>query len=333
MKDGSPIRLALASTCSDRKAAVASGRVALRNVPPLSPSERARQWAQQLRLAATATTQADRLYLGPHWSASKRALDAACEAGFAATMYVVSAGYGLYPVDSLVTSYAATFAPGHRDTVPPAHLNAEDRRNYLAAWWKSVATHVRLPHVKIRTFTQMAAADPDRRIIVVAGGHYLDAISQDLLEARPILRNPDFLAVISAGASERAAHSLGESLLPVDARFEHVVSGARTALNARVAHWLLGEVVNPSIVGASYFRRKLESKSLELPPVRKFNRTPLSDEQVAQWILRHADREEASSATSMLRLLRTSELACEQKRFGKLFSKMLGNHGGRKSVK
>ena len=208
VKDRNAVRLVLASTCSDRKAAVASGQVALRSVPPLSAGERARQWAKQLQLAATATTQADRLYLGPHWSASKRALDAACEAGLAAKMYVVSAGYGLYPVDALVTSYAATFSPGHRDTVPPGNLDAEDRRNYLAAWWKSVAKHVRLPGVKIRTFAQMAAADPDQRILVVAGGHYLDAISQDLAESRPLLHDPDFLAVISAGASESAARTL-----------------------------------------------------------------------------------------------------------------------------
>lgn len=327
------VRLVLASTCSDRKAAVASGRVELRSVPPLPADERAKRWAKQLALAATATTQADRLYLGPHWSASKRALDAACEAGLEARMYVVSAGYGLYPVDALVTSYAATFAPGHQDTVPPAGLEAEDRRNYLAAWWASVGKHVRLPGVKVRTFAQMATADPDQRILVVAGGHYLDAISQDLADARQRLRKTDFLSVVSAGASERAARVLGDSLLPVDARFEHIVSGARTALNARVAQWLLGEVINPEAVGASYFRLKLERKSLELPPTRKFNRMPMTNEEVYKWILSNADREEATSATSMLRFLRTSELACEQKRFGTLFNRALRGHGGNKSAK
>jgi hypothetical protein len=293
----------------------------LRDVPEGAAATRAKHWAKKLDLSKAAKTQADRLYLGPHWSASKGAFDAALEAGIDAQMYVVSAGYGLYPVDALVTSYAATFVPGHADSVSPPDLDRADRTAYLSSWWTSLGEHLPLPNVKVRTFAQLAKTRPQSRILVVAGGHYLDAIFEDLLEARGRLASPDYLAVISAGASPATRKRLGSSLLPVDARFENLLNGARTALNARVAQWLLHGVVNPSAIGADYFRRKLEEKAKALPPIRTFDRKPQEEWQVTQWIHNNLSRPEGASASAMLRYLRESGLACEQKRFGRIYNK------------
>jgi hypothetical protein len=246
-------------------------------------------------------------------------------------MHVISAGYGLYPVEAMVTSYAATFVPGHADSVPPERVAARDRVEYLAGWWAAIAEQVEIDGVTSRSFLQLALEDPHRRVLVVAGGNYLDAITEDLLLAREHLSNSDHLAVVSAGASERALGILGENVLPVDARFENLVMGARTALNARVAHWLLSEVVDPSKVGAAYFRRKLELKASELPPARKFERETMSDKEIQLWIIQNLDRPEAASASSLLRYLRDNGMACEQKRFGVLYRS--ANHAGKDGMR
>jgi hypothetical protein len=268
------------------------------------------------------------LYQGDHWTASQRALDAANEAGFAAELWVISAGYGLYPVNAAVTSYEATFSPGHPESVAPRGADGPHRDEYLQAWWAAVATLVRVPEAPARTFADLARADPTTRFLIIAGEHYLDAIAADLRAAQSLVANREQIAVVSAGASRRATDTLNGSVLPVDARFEHEVEGARTGLNARVAEWLLKGVADPRRFGAPQLRAKLEARLAELPPAKKYERKQLDDLEVQRWILKHRDKCVPCSATGMLRMLRKSGRACEQGRFKGLFHNVMRNSTG-----
>jgi hypothetical protein len=324
-------KLILATTCADRKSEVATGRVSLKQVQRDVAPERARAWASLLASKASAKQHAGVLYQGDHWSASERALDAAKEAGFAAEFWVISAGYGLYPVEAAVTSYEATFSPGHKESVSPPGLTGKARDDYLRDWWTEVAKVVRVPEARARTFRGLAKADPNARFLVIAGQHYLDAIAADVHDAQQLLKDPDQLAVVSGGASSRTTTLLGNSVLPVDARLEHLVAGTRNGLNARVAAWLLSQIADPTRFSAGALRSKLEAQLAVLPDVFTPNRETLTDEQVKAWIHKNRNAQPSPSATGMLRALRESGKACEQSRFKRLFQEAMeqGRGAGR----
>lgn len=313
-------RLVVATTCSDRKASIAKRRVHLREVPrDLSGRERARRWAARLKKAEGGRDSADVLYQGDHWVTSKNTFDAAVEAGFRAELWVISAGYGLYPAEAPVAAYAATFTPGHEDSVAPDRLNRSTRAEYLTAWWHAVAQHMPVLGARARTFADLARQDRSVRVLVVSGQSYLDAITDDLLEAASIVRSTDQLVVVSTGANGRRHHPLAAHLLPVDARFQHEVGGTRSALNARIAAWLMEGVLDARGFGFDYCRRKVERAAARLPEAPTYNRTPMTDAQVKRWIRTNKRQMDRPSATAMLRLFRDSGLACEQKRFGALY--------------
>lgn len=322
-------RLVLATTCADRKAAVVHERVRLREVRPCEAGRRAQAWARVLQDAPGGRETADRLYLGDHWKSSLRVLEAAHEAGFAAELWVVSAGYGLYPATCPVASYAATFVLHHADSVVPPGIEGEAAHEYMYRWWDALAEHLPLPGRPARTFTQLARQDPRATFLVVSGGAYIHAITLDLLGALQHLRTPDQLAVVSGGAFSGAAGPLDEHMLPVDARFQAVVGGGLSALNARVAGLLMRECGDPARFGLAWAKRYLEEARQELPELPRYERTPMTDDEVQDWVRSRLHAYDRPSASRMLRDLRDGGQACEQKRFGELFKKALrGARGG-----
>ena len=108
-------------------------------------------------------------------------------------------------------------------------------------------------------------------------------------------------------------------LLPVDARFQHAVSGTRGALNARIAEWLLDQVMLPDRFDMDWCTTKLTELGESLPEAVTYNRTPASDAQVRDWIVSHLGEFKRPSASAMLRAYRDAGRACEQKRFGAIF--------------
>lgn len=317
-------RLIVASTCADRKAAIATERVSLRDVPHGPARQRAISWAARLKRAGGGRESADFLYQGDHWNATKATLHNASEAGFRAELWIVSAGYGLYPAHSPVGSYAATFTPGHEDSVAPPDIDRVSRLHYLARWWDAIADRLPVDGVRTRTFSRIASRYRDAGILVISGGSYLDAITEDLLEAAERLDDPDQLVIVSCGAAARTSHSLQNHLLPVDARFQQVVGGTRSALNARVAKWLLGQIPYGGNFGFAALRARIEKTAEGLEDAPRYDRQPMTDAEVKRWIRKAGREVERPSASALLRLFRDSGFACEQKRFGRLFRDAAG---------
>ena len=64
------------------------------------------------------------------------------------------------------------------------------------------------------------------------------------------------------------------------------------------------------------------------PELRAFNRTPLTDEEVRNYIRKALSCEPAARPTPLLRCLRDSGLACEHGRFSTLFREVEGARDG-----
>ena len=70
---------------------------------------------------------------------------------------------------------------------------------------------------------------------------------------------------------------------------------------------------------AGALAKKLNRLVANSPTLRKYDRRPMDDEEVKRFIWKSLKLDPAVSCTSLLRTLRNSQRACEQKRFKGLY--------------
>jgi hypothetical protein len=124
------------------------------------------------------------------------------------------------------------------------------------------------------------------------------------------------VAIFSAGTD--AHPTLGEHLVPSDARLQALLGGSRGSLNVRclrhaIEHFPVRNLVVTQL--RRYFTRLLDRQPDLKPP----NRTPLTDDEVAAFIREALARDPKARPTPLLKQLRDTGRACEQARFSALF--------------
>jgi hypothetical protein len=250
------------------------------------------------------------LYAGDHW-ATVRAFESSC---FGIDVWVCSAGYGLIHIEDRVVPYAATFARNHPDSVA-AKLPTNDRLGAAQAWWKATASQWNSRfRDRPRSLTDLMATYPHRSLLVVSSETYMRAIVEDLRNGVCCLSDSDQLAIVCAGV--RRLDGLDRNLVPCDARMQATLGGARRSLNTRLAAKIIRESQQP--LRATTLRKQYQRLLGKQPPIAKYNRQPLSDDEIREFIRKQLESGRSSKHTPMLRLLRESQMACEQKRFAML---------------
>jgi hypothetical protein len=223
-------------------------------------------------------------------------------------LWIISAGLGLLSADEAISNYSATFVNNEPDSVASDISGKADWWNLLVEW--------RRKSTGIGCITDLASENPKSVLIVAVSSSYFSVIKDDLISARKALDSPDQLLVISAGT--RPIKSLGASLLPIDARFENLVGGARATLNARMLRHIVEENRHRRI-RAPKISEYLSGVATTLDSPRSFQRRPLGDNQVAAFIRKQSRLIPRFSASALLRMLRDQGLACEQKRFHRIY--------------
>jgi hypothetical protein len=147
----------------------------------------------------------------------------------------------------------------------------------------------------------------------VLSAPYLAACRADVLAAAARLREPDQLSVISAGT--RPDSELADLILPTDARLQHVLGGTRATVNVRTAEYLLAAGLADHAAMRDHLTRLLAAQ----PPLTRYDRQPMTDTEVREFIREHLRVDPAAGHTRLLRVLRGSGRACEQGRFAGLF--------------
>ena len=302
-------------TCANRKGVATAPGLMLRTLGGEDIDDRALAWVKLLDRSTAPTCPAHDLYGGDHWQVV-RSLKAVGEASrVAVDVWVCSAGYGLVPVHAPLRSYAATFSSGHPDSVVVRHKSLT-RREIRIKWWLSIAGWAG-PSGAVRTVADLAQREPDSPLLVAASPPYLDAMADDLIEARSVL-GEGRLAIFCGGDWHGPA--LAASMIPCDARLQSHLGGARTSLNVRcLRHALTGAGGDASRLTVSKLSESftfLLHRQANLQPAK---RETLSDDQILTYIQRALDSESDLSATCLLTRLRQSGWACEQARFGRLF--------------
>lgn len=309
--------LHIIASCTDRKRAPVPPELHLRALHEKEPERRARHWWRNLREHPHPTQPARELYAGDHWRVVEELPTLAAQARFQPRLWVVSAGYGLIPADAPIRPYSATFARGHEDSVV-ARTDARRPHAVLRQWWGALAREPGPTPGEPRLLQELARSAPHARLLVVASPAYIAAFEEDLTLAASALHRPEHLLIISTpvAASRR---QLAPHWVPSSARLQTKLGGALSSLHARIARDLLvrarseGSGMDAASV-QDYYGRLIHRSA----PRARFERTPMTDDEVLQFIARES-RTEKPSCSALLRRLRDGGHACKQERFRRLF--------------
>jgi hypothetical protein len=293
-------------TCTERKAMMPAAELMLRSFPAVSIEQRSAAWIRQLERSNAPAIPAPELYSGNHWHVARTLVRGTNYEGLDIRLWIASAGYGLVPFDARLKSYSATFSGG-ADCVGRGSENRQ--------WWERLAEWRGPMRGRARSLSSLVAAEPDVPLIIAASAPYVRAMQHDI-EAAAQLSTPDKLTIVSAGL--RASGSLASLILPADARFRGVVGGQMHSLNIRIVRHAL-ECWHEWAPDASRLRRLFQRQLDRLPPVSAYNRQPQSDDSVIRFIQESRKLDPKVGHTTLLRRLRDSNRACEQRRFKDLF--------------
>ncbi|MDQ0770257.1 aryl carrier-like protein [Pseudarthrobacter defluvii] len=284
-------KLTVVVTCTDRKSLTPAERLRVENLPDGHQSQRVEQWRTALR-QETARVSLRRLYQGDAWKQAFELERTLRDVGFEPSVLVASAGLGLVPVDEEWPAYAATFSSRHADTVG---RNAADIR----AWWKLITQEQKglVEHAEGQT-------------LMVLSETYSSAMAEDLAA----LKGRDDVVIF--GGSKDVP---GELRIPADAALRGKLGGTSGSLNVRTANAWIARLDSPNLVGQrNNGRWRAWVDEVRRPEV--YERKPMTDDDVLAFIREVRLREPTMRKTAALRILRDNGLACEQRRFGGLFS-------------
>lgn len=284
-------------TCADRKLTSPAPGLTVRELPEGPVHSRVNAWCERLARAADRVP-LRQLYRGDHWTHALSLPSVAAASGFAADLWVASAGLGLQPVGTPAPAYAATFSPRHPDSV--GQSNGE-----RAQWWAALQAST-----GGATLVDLARRGP---VLLAVSEAYTAPLSDEL--ARMARQGAD--TVVIGGSAELEA----TVRLPADAGLRAALGGTRTSLNVRMAAaWLRachnGQLASEATQDA--WRQWAGASSR----VERYQRAAMSDDEVREFVAKELTANPGTSRTRLLRALRDSGRACEQARFAHLFGQV-----------
>lgn len=166
--------------------------------------------------------------------------------------------------------------------------------------------------------------NPGTPVIVAGSLKYLRAAEPDLADLKQSLKSPDLLSIVSGGTNQLG--ELTDCLLPVEGRLRNRFGGSMHELNTRVVTELLKGEASTSL-RRSHLAWVVDRWCKKTDPLEIYRREPMTDEEVTHFITKRLDKSDGLTQTRLLRELRDSGRACEQKRFRSLFKKVEANRG------
>ena len=320
MRSSRTIRLIV--TCTDRKTVRPPEHRMMRNLD--APVEsRAAIWTDLLDIGPSDNSpalSAHDLYCGEHWTVVSSLVPEAV--GRTLDLWVASAGLGLIHASAVVQSYGATFSARVADSIT-RDVAADERRSYCRSWWTILCR-------RSGSIADLARSDPKSPLIFAGSPAYVDPLASDLTEAAQELDDPASLFVITSGG-----YSIpGSTTLRAVDRLASPdgLGGSLISLNARLAKWLVESATDHSF-DPSKVHTRFEELIASCPDRKRFDRQRVDVDDVKQFIrskfeLAAQDHRRPSSASALLREFRDTGRACEQKKFGAIYTEVACETGG-----
>lgn len=302
------------TSCTLTKSVASSEGMRVRQLRDGSVAQRQAQWRARLDAWKGERVQARDLYCGGHWSVVRDLAgsrpDVQC--------FVISAGYGLVPMEARLAPYEATFSLGQTDSVALAGGKNAPAEN--VEWWNRLCGWRPVGVKGVRSVCESIKKAPTAIHLFALSSFYLDAISADLAVGRCYLADPSKLIVVSTGKVRHG--ELNGHVIPAPARLQTLLGGGLVSLNVRVAAEALNTIPESRLT-LHEFREFLRDLIRTSKPRVYPKRRSASDNQVINFILKRASKERKPSYTNLLHRFRQSGRACEMKRFKQLFLKTI----------
>jgi len=286
-------KLTIVVNCTERKSHVPSPQLQVRNLPDGTLGDRIKNWQRRLQDATPTCTLVD-LYKGEAWQQVRGLVGDVTNSGFEVRLLVASAGLGLQDAYSKAPAYAATFAGGHQDTVASPGLASQ-------LWWKALEAFEGSGSLVETT---------DERVLLVLSENYARAMENDLVALAK--RGGDLLLV--GGARDIK----GLPRLAADMGLRRQLGGTASSITLRMARRWLANSGNHTLYDATKGRR-WSKWAASVSELERYDRKPAEDTEIRALIRQLKAEDPSLSATRALRRVRDSGVACEQKRFGRLF--------------
>lgn len=294
------------TSCGKRKSLAPAPALCAAALRPGDPASVAKAWARHLSLAGKRVP-ARQLYQGRAFREAE--LAALPTAG---GLYVISAGLGLIPAELEIPPYSLTVANGTDNIL--SRLESSDAAQ-ASTWWRELTLAC-----DSHSFKDLARKTSSV-LLLAAGSSYLSMVAPDLAG---LDRNErEKLRIFTAAPLHSIPAFLHQFVMPYDRRLEALPGRSGTLSDfAQRALRHFAEIVLPAApLASSSIHAAAVIATLEGldAPTKRSGRSKTDDEIIA--LIRENWNHTAGKSTAMLRLLRDSFcVACEQKRFKKLFA-------------
>lgn len=316
-------RWQLVVTCSNRKCRGDKGprfqEVLNSGTSGRGPEAFLEEWVRQLG-EHRPLGRADEVYRGSQW----RDIRSMAEVLNVAP-WICSAGYGFIPGSARIADYSATFTNRQADSI----IDPGDwgwGQSASSRWWNLLAEWAGPCPGSARALRHLPAQGDG--LLAVLSQPYLRVLRDDLMDCINLLGNENVLIFSTGSWADRDA-VLRPSLLPLDGRLASVFGGPLATVSSKAALYLLRRLGPGSDFNATSAREELRRLLEEAPPLPRFDRQRQVDEVIISFI--EAQLSRAGGVTpvtkgALLRRWRDSGQACEQRRFGDLFDRVVGSH-------
>lgn len=304
------MKIHLITNCTSSKSSKLQHDVNIKDISgdTRSPST---QWVNKLKKQKDLVAAID-VYVGDHWSKVNEIYN------LNHPVWVVSAGYGLIPAKRKISSYNATFNANNENSVSRFY-SGESLTDKNISWWNEINLKA-IPQTKsIGPIEELYKNNPSDIFFVVVPPNYLKVLAPELLKLTTNgIINTENTFIFS---SKQALKPLLQNLFfQAKDDFCEQLGGSRISLNIRLASKILKGLTLERAV-AHQVRKIYNDLLTNAAPAERFNRKKMTDEDVDNFIMNEllSMSLKESSASKLLRVLRNKGMACEQKRFGKLY--------------
>lgn len=296
----------LLTTCTNRKRSIVPEALHASTLKNGSQEELLFQWVDRLSNNVDLHS-VSQVYCGRSFSeASLARQDVSGE------LWIISAGLGLVSLSDKIPSYSLTITSNGSDNIAKKIIGQSFEPS---KWWQGINDSNPNP------ISDLVIKNPDKLFIFAISSSYIQLIASDL----SAIPDADIGRVRFIGLSIRDTmeNRFDRYVMPYDERFDGPDSkyrGTRSDFSQRAMRHFIKEIVRyaPHQDANNHFvlvDQKL--KDHRLP--QKFNRIRKSDDEILDIINKHSSSL-GNSSSQMLRFIRDHEnIACEQKRFYKLF--------------
>lgn len=257
----------------------------------------------------------EKLYKGGHWSTAMSIYDAQ-----PIELWVLSAGFGLLKHGDAIVPYQATFATGHKDSIP-LFSDKYGKKSFYQEWWGKLNEASPLKKSHPVSLSDLMMDKSDEYFIICASPDYINAINMDLMKGISYLKDVDRQLIIIS--SSQAKFSLKKNLLVSNKSIAEFFNSNMLMLNIKIAQYVIEQFMSMDDGHLGLLAERLRSTFSVLPKkhtVRGVRRRP---EEVTIWISSYIHANPDGSASRALRSFRDQGNSFEEKRFRTLYQAVL----------